>query len=191
MFDDEVSGLATVGEDDAEDVVGALIKKAIKLNPRAMAARGAAAALPRWAAHLTGQGVSRPAEEMDTLPFTCTPLTLATPTGNATALPQRPFRGERIIAVATLLDTAAPGVFTNASDFVTISPAIFVGAVQVGASQGTVPLSAFQANAFGVRLAFPPAGQGTRIFIPYVSQVPLSATQSIVVSITVIGRAVR
>ena len=187
-YDDEVSGLATVGEED--DVVGALMKKMLRM-PAVRARNVVAASLPRWAAHLTGQGVSRPAEEMDTLPFTSTALTLRDPTGSATALPQRPFRGERIIAVATLLDTAAPGVFTNASDFVTISPAIFVGAVQVGASQGDVPLSAFAANAFGVRLAFPPAGQGTRIFIPYVSQVPLAATQTIAVSITVIGRAVR
>jgi hypothetical protein len=187
-YDDNVAGLATVGED--EDVVGALLKRALTKGKGGLGAR-VAMGLPRWAQHLTGQGISRPTEEMDTLPFTSTVLTLANQTGSATALPQRPFRGERIIAVATLLDTTTPGVFTDASDFVTISPAIFVGAVQVGASQGDVPLSAFKANAFGVRLAFPAAGQGTRIFIPYTSQVPLAATQSIVVQITVIGRAVR
>lgn len=186
-YEDEVDGLSTVGEGE-EDVIGALVKRALALPNRR---RGAGMALPKWMAHLSGQGISRPAEELDTLPFTTTPLSRATPTGTAEAFPQRPFRGERIIAVATLLDDLAPGVFVNASDFVQISPAIFVGAVQVGASQGGIPLATFNANAFGVRLAFPPAGQGTRVYIPYVSVVPLSATQTIAVQITVIGKAVR
>jgi hypothetical protein len=198
-FDDsEVMGeLSTVGDDDFEDVVGALMRRARGgLGPKSRAAVARKHAMqrqrrPDWMGNLTGQGISRAAEELDSLPFNCSFMTLIRPQGVGEAFPQRPFRGERLLASAILSDTAAPGVFTDASNFVVISPAIFVGAVQVGASQGDTPISAFGATAFGVRLSMPAAGQGTRIFIPYNVVVPLTATQSVNVTLTIIGRAVR
>jgi len=72
-----------------------------------------------------------------------------------------------------------------------IAPAIFVGAVQVGATQGATPFGAFVATAFGVRLSFPVAGQGSRIAIPFASVVALVAGDRIDVSGTLIGRSVR
>lgn len=147
---------------------------------------------PGWMGHATAQGVSRAAEELDFLPFVTTQLNETTADGTAIAFPQRPFRGERIVASASLITTA--GVVTDITNLISINPAIFVGAVQVGASQGAMPLSAFAATAFGVRLSFPSAGQGTRIFIPYTSPVglfPVGSGSIGVVTFGVFGRAVR
>jgi len=176
----DLDGLDTVGD----DVVGQLVRAA------AMAPRGGARGRgPMWLRSASKAGVAAPAEELDYLPFVTVVLDSATPNGNATAFPQRPFRGERLIANASYVTAA--GAFSNASDVVIISPAIYVGAVQVGASQGDTPLSAFRADAFGVRLSMPSAGQGTRIFIPYVTTVPIAAGDRIIVNFTLIGRAVR
>jgi hypothetical protein len=149
--------------------------------------------LPNSLRGVTTQGVSRPKEELDFLPFR---LVTAIPTGvlaagfstSLEAFPQRPFRGERLIITAALTNA---GVTTNVDHVVVISPAMFVGAVQVGASQGDVPLAAFAATAFGVRLAIPPAGQGTRILIPIILRFAQVAGDSTTVTATMIGRAVR
>ena len=178
-WEDDMGGLDVVGE-----------------NPRAMRLRGAAQlrrqAVPEWARNLSGQGVSHPAEEMDYLPFTVTQFAsgvlAAGATTSAVSFPQRPFRGERIIASAILTNA---GVSTDVSGAIFIDPAISVGAVQVGATQGAVPLAAFRADAFGVRLAMPPAGQGTRIFIPLVLGFAQVAGDSVSIGLTIIGRAVR
>lgn len=202
-FEEDIMGeLSTVGDefDDegGDDVIGALVKRALMARGGKRRGRGrgmvrpvARQQAPKWANHLTGQGVSRASEELDSLPMSTQLLTAAAPAGFAEAFPQRPFRGERLIATAILLDSSTPGVFQDANNLVVISPAIFVGAVQVGASQGSTPLAAFGPTAFGVRLSMPAAGQGTRVFIPYQSIAGLTVTQSIAVSITIIGRAVR
>jgi hypothetical protein len=175
MGTDEISG---------EDVVGALVRAATGTSARGARGRG-----PLWLRGVSKQGVSQAAEELDYLPFTTTVLTAAAPTGAATAFPQRPFRGERLVASAFLVPGGGgPPIVAN--DFVVISPAIYVGAVQVGASQGDAPLSTWTSNAFGVRLSMPSAGQGTRVFIPYTTTLPLGG-DSIHVSMTLIGRAVR
>jgi hypothetical protein len=101
------------------------------------------------------------------------------------ALPQRPFRGERLILNATNITAG-----TDASGTATINPAIFVGAQQVGANQGATPFAAFRADAFGVRLSWPPAGQGTQINIPCVLTTPAPAG-GVALSGTVFGRAMR
>ena len=54
-----------------------------------------------------------------------------------------------------------------------------------------MPLSMFAPNSFGVRLSFPRAGQGTRIYIPVQTAATLGAGNSLVVSLSVVGRAVR
>lgn len=147
---------------------------------------------PQWMQYLSGQGISHPREELDTLPFTVTQFAsgvlAAGALSTAEAHPQRPFRGERLIATA--IKTNA-GVSTDVSGAISISPAWYVGAVQVGASQGSTPLATFRPDAFGVRLAIPAAGQGTRIFIPFVLGFAQVAGDSTFVSFTLIGRAVR
>ena len=150
---------------------------------------------PSWMGHATAQGVSKASEELDYLPFTVAPFVAAaagfqTFSIQATAFPQRPFRGERLIASARLF-LAAGGAPVDVSDIVFIDPAVYVGAVQVGSSQGQVALSTFAATAFGVRLSFPSAGQGTRVFIPLTGSGTFAIGDRIVIGLNVIGRAVR
>jgi hypothetical protein len=140
---------------------------------------------PRWMNATTSQGVSRPQEDLDFLSFT--PLTIAAgaTTGTLTSQPQRPFRGERLILGASNITAG-----TDASGVATINPAIFVGAVQVGATQGATPFAAFRADAFGVRLSWPSAGQGTVINIPVVLTT-VAPAGGVSVTGTVFGRAMR
>jgi hypothetical protein len=183
--DDDIEGMDVVGDDDEVGARGRRMR-------HALARRGSRIhlTLPRSLRGASRQGVSQPSEEMDFLPFNVIQIVFGGPTNSfAEGFPQRPFRGERLIATA-VLTTAAGSI--DASGLVTITPALYVGAVQVGASQGATPLAAFAAQAFGVRLRFPPAGQGTRVFIPFAYGGPaLGAADTLLVSMTVIGRAVR
>jgi hypothetical protein len=154
---------------------------------------GKVAQVPDWLAGAHTQGVSTPSEELDFLPlssvdFTNGGLAAVDHTDELNAQPQRPFRGERLIIQATYVPAAgAPrdGLFQ-----MVITPALFVGAVQVGATQGSMPASAFAATAFGVRLSMPTAGQGTRIYLPFLFS-GIAAGDRIVVSGGIFGRAVR
>jgi hypothetical protein len=158
----------------------------------------------------TSQGVSRPQEELDQLPFEPVGgaedgaenaqfggLALETVADNNTgyllARPQRPFRGERLVISVfdtTEVDPLSPAA---AAQNVVIDPAMFVGAVQIGAAQGSTPVSAFGATAFGVRLSLPAAGQGTdiKIFLRALLAADPDDGRLLVVNAVLFGRAVR
>lgn len=140
---------------------------------------------PRWMNATTSQGVSRPQEDLDFLSFTPVVIAAGLTTGTLTSQPQRPFRGERLVLTATNVTAG-----TDASGTATINPAIFVGAVQVGAAQGATPYQAFAATAFGIRLSWPAAGQGTTINIPTVLTT-VAPSGGVALSGTVFGRAMR
>lgn len=189
-----LGGLDIVGDDmegddmEGEDVMG--MSTVGRARRRALARHAAAAGktvvpTPKWMNATTSQGVSRPQEDLDFLSFA--PLTIAAggTTGTLTSQPQRPFRGERLILTATNITAG-----TDASGTATINPAIFVGAVQVGATQGATPYQAFRADAFGVRLSWPAAGQGTTINIPTVLTT-VAPTGGVSLAGTVFGRAMR
>lgn len=142
-------------------------------------------ATPPWMNATTSQGVSRPQEEMDFLPFDPLVIPEAATSGVLIARPQRPIRGERLILAATNVTAG-----TDASLTATINPAIYVGAVQVGAAQGGTPFGAFAATAFGVRLSMPAAGQGTEIKI-FVALTTAAPSGGVACSGTIIGRAMR
>jgi hypothetical protein len=178
----DIVGMDIIGTDDTADFGQLILRPGSKRAVPQLhipALRGASA-----------QGISMPQEELDFCPFTVTQIVTGGPTASSgVSFPQRPFRGERLIASAVL--TTAGGSI-DAGGLVQIDPAIYVGGVQVGATQGGTPLSTFAPTAFGVRLSFPPAGQGTRIFIPFVYVGPaFGAGDTLFVSMTVIGRAVR
>ena len=183
-------GLDVVGDDlDGDDMDGDEYGPATIVGRGRRRARGGARAVsvptPKWMNATTSQGVSRPEENLDYLSFN--PLTIAAgqTTGTLTAAPQRPFRGERLILTANNITGGA-----DVSGTATINPAIFVGAVQVGSNQGATPFQAFRADAFGVRLSWPAAGQGTTINIPVVLTT-VAAAGGVAVSGTVFGRAMR
>lgn len=140
---------------------------------------------PRWMNATTSQGVSRPQEEMDFLPFEPAVLATGELTGAIIAFPQRPFRGERLILSAVDLDDGS-----DVSVQAFIDPAIYVGAVQVGGAQGSTPFTVFRADAFGVRLSMPAMGQGTKVSI-YSRIIANASTKGIQLTATLIGRAMR
>jgi len=193
----------TMGElemDDDDDVVGdedfdivgaraAALRSAVR-RPAVKKPR-IVLKLPKALQGASTAGISHPKEELDFLPFNASFVVFGGPTSTfSDAFPQRPFRGERLIATAF---KSVGGVVTDASTQVVVTPALYVGAVQVGASQGSVSLAVWAATAFGVRLAVPPAGQGTRIFIPwsYIGPALPAAGDRVDVTFTLIGRAVR
>jgi hypothetical protein len=165
-----LGGLDVVGDDDTTEGEGLVTLGAARRVVRV--------ATPRWMRGATSQGVSRPQEELDFLPFELVSLAAAGDTGVLIARPQRPFRGERLVMERT-----------GAGDAV-IDPAIFVGAVQVGASQGAAPVSAFSSESFGVRMSFPAAGQGTEIKI-FVRAITVPGPDPLVVTAVLFGRTMR
>lgn len=187
-----VGDLDVMGTDDEGVYVGAPVMRGLAT---ARPAGTRIARLPSPLANASPQGVSLPKEELDFLPFTAVTLTGET-TGGAPAVlsgeiytfPQRPFRGERLVLNAVYTDDQ--GVSSDGLFRLVINPAIFVGAVQVGATQGRTPASVFAATAFGVRLSMPVAGQGTRISFN-VETAQLAKDSVLYVSATLIGRAVR
>jgi hypothetical protein len=148
---------------------------------------------PDWMGQNSAQGVSQADEELDYLPLDGYDHTNATGgpidvESQLTANPQRPFRGERV--VLTCIYISGGGAASDALFRLLITPAMYVGAVQIGATQGAMPGSAFSATAFGVRLSMPAAGQGTRIYIPFRFAGVLN-TDRLIVAGGVFGRAVR
>lgn len=191
-----LGGLDIVGDDLDGDDYGEGHMSGLSTVGRAKRRRAAAhaaaqgggqqvVATPRWMNATTSQGVSRPQEDLDFLSFT--PLTIAAGGSNGTlsSQPQRPFRGERLILTANNITGGA-----DVSGTATINPAIFVGAVQVGSTQGATPFQAFRADAFGVRLSWPAAGQGTTINIPVVLT-SVAVAGGVAIAGTVFGRAMR
>lgn len=148
---------------------------------------------PGWMANATPQGVSTPAEELDFLPLSYVDFTNPGPgrvdhDAFIEAFPQRPFRGERLVLQAVYIPAA--GAPYDALFQMVISPAMYVGAVQVGATQGQMPAAAFGPTAFGVRLSMPTAGQGTRVYLPF-SFRGVGPGDRIYIAGGVFGRAVR
>lgn len=183
--------LETTGLDDNDHlaVIGAL-----GLAPGARARMIATPRIaPPWMQVVNPQGVSLPNEELDYLPldgvdFTNSGLVAVPVDDQLVAFPQRPFRGERLILTCIYI---AAGVAPADQLFaLIITPAIYAGAVQVGATQGQMPGSAFAPTAFGVRLSFPTTGQGSRIVVPF--QFPnVAAGDRLIVAGGIFGRAVR
>lgn len=189
-----LGGMNVVGDDmdgdmDGDDMAGMSTIGRGRRRRQAQGQQGASGQIavptPSWMNATTSQGVSRPQEDLDFLSFQ--PLTIAAggTTGTLTSQPQRPFRGERLILTATNITAG-----TDASGTATINPAIFVGAVQVGSTQGATPFQAFRADAFGVRLSWPAAGQGTTINIPCVLTT-VAPAGGVALAGTVFGRAMR
>lgn len=184
--------LETTGYDDQDHlaVIGAAAAPRTLMRPGIQLRHPT----PAWLANAHTQGVSTPQEELDFLPlsavdFTNQTLVLQDHDDQLEALPQRPFRGERLILqavyIASVGGTARDGLFQ-----MFITPALYIGAVQVGATQGQMPASAFGPNAFGVRLSMPTAGQGTRIYLPF-RFVGIAGGDRIIVNGGIFGRAVR
>lgn len=184
-----LGGMNVVGDDlegDDYDMSGmSTIGRGGRRHRRGGQAQAIAVPTPQWMNATTSQGVSRPQEDLDFMSFTPVTIAAGGTTGTLTCQPQRPFRGERLILTATNITAG-----TDASLTATINPAIFVGAVQVGSTQGATPFQAFRPDAFGVRLSWPAAGQGTTVNVPVVLTTAAPAG-GVALAGTVFGRAMR
>lgn len=176
-----LGGFDVVGDEDDMDGDELVVGRGAR-RVRARGGRRIAVPTPRWMNATTSQGVSRPQEELDFMPFTALSIAAGGLNGFLSSDPQRPVRGERLI-----MDAVSNAL--SAVSNVVIDPAIYVGAVQVGATQGSTPIAAFAATAFGVRLSMPAAGQGTTVKI--FTRLLAAAANATVISATIFGRAMR
>ena len=187
---DELSGDSVLGA----DVLGMSLVGAAR-RPRAVArraapARAAAAAKPRWRNELA-PGVPVPGYGVFPIP-----LTPATNNGTFTGpggtpasvtnieyrtVAQIPFRGERLLArVTRSAGAAASQVFATNGVHIGIRPQIGV--------LGPMNLEDYGANAFGVRMVMQPATQGAEIRVFAYVQPALTGTETLTLSIQILGR---
>ncbi len=163
---DEVEG------DMMGDMMGAVRRRrAVALPPK-----------PKWRRGQVAPGVNMPSQGL--VPLTMTPsanggvFNAANLLINFTGRPQKPFRGERLLATVALTGGAAGQVQ---------STAIFVGTGLQQASIGNTDLSIFSPNAFGVRLVLQQAQPGIDITIN-AAFVGVIGAGTAVTSITILGR---
>jgi len=143
------------------------------------------APVPPW--FQSAFGVSPNAEQMHTLPLT--PQTNGGVFSAAVALiffqarPQRPFRGERPVAILQATGASAVGV----QPFSTL---ITVGVLPQQVEIGNIPISLWAPTAFGVRLAMTDAAPGVLINFPISLPTPnpITGTDTLLVQLIVIGR---
>lgn len=179
----DVMGDDFMGDDEME-TVGAPMRLAMR-------GRGSTLRLPPRAGwrQQVAPGVPPPSEGLEPLPFIPSANNGVFDSTTSSILwearPQRPFRGERIIAIVSR--TAGAGGFVPV-----INPGIFVGTNLQAAELGEQPLETYAPNAFGVRLTFVQAGPGLFIKVPVeVKGGAIPPGERIAVSITILGRSIR
>ncbi len=181
---DDGDELSLVGEEGGEEL-------GIRLA-RALPAKGRTLRLPQrpgWRAQLA-PGVGVPRESMEPLPLV--PQTNGgtfTSTIGAiryTARPQRPYRGERLVAVVTRVGPSAGTVVP------VLSGGLIVGTTVQQAQIGDVPLEIFAPASFGVRLSLGQAEPGVEVTAP-VSLIGggLVSPDTLTATLTLIGRSIQ
>jgi len=144
---------------------------------------------PGWRQHQLAPGVMAPREGLEPLPLTPDlnngVFNAATPNIKFTARPQRPFRGERLLA--SVLRSGATSAGVNA-----VTTGVFVGTSLQQLQIGNFNLEFFAPTAFGVRLDLIPAEPGIDISIA-TTVTPagvLSGTDFISVQLLLLGRSI-
>ena len=140
---------------------------------------------PAWRQPQLAPGVMAPFEGL--VPLQLEPsanggvLTAAFPSITFGASPQKPFRGQRIVAVVNR--SAGAGAVG-----VRIQGGVFVGTDLQAASFGDTPLEVFAPTAFGVDLVLAPAGPGIQYRLPVLANPAVPGGETVAVQITVLGR---
>lgn len=189
---EEVLGTALVGYDelDSYELEGAAVpaRAALVRRPMRPAPRPAVVRRPKWRNQLA-PGVPTP--DYGVFPV---PLTPQTNNGTFTAaianieyraVAQIPFRGERLLTRVARVGASAAGsiVFANNGVHIGIRP-------QVGVL-GPIALEDYSANAFGVRLVMQQATQGAEIRAFTFVQPTLAGTDTLTLSMQILGRVAR
>lgn len=188
VLGDDVLGDTFYGGAPGMHVVGAEeAAAAVRTLARAAQQGGAAGAIaarvrrPDWRERLA-PGAAMPGTKL--YPLALTPqagggiLLPALTAITFLARPQKPFRGERLVAIVSRSAGATAVIPTGE---------LFVGTDLVQATAGGIPLETFGPNAFGVRMAWPQAEPGVevRINVGIIGTIP--AGESIAVSLVVLG----
>jgi hypothetical protein len=175
-------GPGVVGDDVLGALVGALVGAAKRGGHHGAPMR------PRWRRQLA-PGV--PVPDYGVFPV---PLSPQTNNGTFTATianieyrttAQVPFRGERLLTRVARVGASAAGsiVFAQNGIFIGIRPQIGV--------LGALPLEDFSAQAFGVRLVMQQATQGADVRAFTFIQPLVSGTDTLTLSIQILGRVAR
>lgn len=140
---------------------------------------------PQWRQPQLAPGVMSPFEGL--VPLQLAPdlnsgtLTSAFTSIVFSAQPQKPFRGQRMVAIVSKSAGAA-------ASQPRISGGIFVGTDLQAASFGDTPLEAYAPTAFGVEMVLTPAGPGINIRVPVVAAPAVPVGETITCSIVIFGR---
>lgn len=140
---------------------------------------------PQWRGPVMTPGVMTPYEGL--VPLQLQPdanagvLTAAVPVINFVGRPQKPFRGQRVVAVINA--SAGAGAVQPR-----ILGGIFVGTDLQAASRGDTPLAVFAQTAFGVELVLAPSGPGIEVNIQVGSVPAVPGAESVAIAITILGR---
>jgi len=135
---------------------------------------------PGWRASQLAPGVIAPDQGMLTLPMGTFTYTAAAQTNTFIGQVQKPFRGERWLIRVVRTGTTATG---------TILAQLFVGSDLAQLDVAAVDLEALaNPNAFGVRLTMKPAQPGVFIRAVTTLSVVLTGTDTIQVTLQLLGR---
>ena len=183
---DELEGEDELEGDDVlgDDVLGMTLVGAAKRR-HAVKHRSARAAKPRWRNQMA-PGVPVPGYGVFPIPLTPNTNNGIFTGGNTQieyrAVAQIPFRGERLLARVGRVGTTAAGalVFANNGVHIGIRP-------QVGVL-GPINLEDYQAGAFGVRMVMQPATQGAEIRVFAFVNPAVTGTDTLALSLQILGR---
>lgn len=179
---DDVLGTALVGD----DVLGAALRRTLaRRAPRARAMQRRAPAPPKWRRQLA-PGVPEPGYGVFPIPLTPVANNGVFTGGVANieyrAVAQIPFRGERLVAGIARNGASALGALAFANNGVHIGIRPQVGVL------GPINLETFARDSFGVRMVMQPATQGAEIRVFAFCNPPLTGTDTLALSIEILGR---
>lgn len=170
------------------DVMGQALQEAAENgDPRAQALCDAMCETPAWRKRQIAPGVQAPCEDLYPLPFrpiAGTPTFVAAGPTSITlaARPQKPFRGERPVAIVVRVGAGAASITP------VIRGGIRVGTDPQVAQVADQPIEFFDRTSFGVRMVFAPADPGIDIEVDVALVGPaLGAGETITVFFTVWG----
>ena len=171
MGDDEVVGEEVVGD----DVVGYSSRgRMLRLPPR-----------PTWRQGQISPGVWGPRQGLELLPLTPDAgggvFSPTTTNINYTARPQRPFRGERLLASVRR---------TNAAGITVLCGGIFIGTSPQLVELGNFDIEFFSPTAFGVRMSMTPADPGILVRLPCFTSSTPAAGDALAVTLVLLGHTI-
>jgi hypothetical protein len=182
----ELSGTYGVGHDVlGDDVLGAALVGAARRRRALARHHGGHPARPKWRRQLA-PGVPEPGYGVFPIPLTPVASNGVFTGGVANiefrAVAQIPFRGERLVSGIARNGASALGALAFANNGVHIGIRPQVGVL------GPINLETFARDSFGVRMVMQPATQGAEIRVFAFVNPPLTGTDTLALSLEILGR---